>query len=175
MTSNLSKYIHSGGAGSGFEYDINHLVHAMWVLFGFVFLVPVSNYVLFRCMGVSCFTVMELVCLYAYSLTSFFPASFMCLVPIWGWDWIVLLVATAASATLVLRNVADPILQTQQAQQKAGPILIYIMAIHFLFYLLMKFMFYHHITNDNSTSTSNDSSASAPTVMPTIFDQSGDN
>jgi hypothetical protein len=173
LTSNLARYIHSDGGGSGlsFEYDIRHLVNAMWVLFGFVFVVPVSNYVLFRCMGVSCFTMIELVCLYGYSMTAFFPASFMCLVPMAGWDWTVLLAATVLSALLILRNVAGPILQSQQTQQKAGPILIYIMVTHFIFYLVMKLMFYHH-KHDKSYG---DSSTSSPTMMPTIMDQSGDN
>mmetsp|Transcript_20447 Transcript_20447/g.19664 ORF Transcript_20447/g.19664 Transcript_20447/m.19664 type:complete len:349 (-) Transcript_20447:226-1272(-) len=174
LTSNVSKYIHSDNGGAYFEYDISHLVNAMWVLCSFVVFVPAANFVLFRCVGVSCFSFFELVCLYGYSLVAFFPATILCLLPMTGWDWTVLLLATALSSVLVLRNVAGPILQQLSTQQqKAGPILIFIMVNHFIFFLVMKFMFYHHSSNDSTPTTP--PPTPSPTIATTEYDGSGDN
>ena len=56
--------------------------------------------------------------------------------------WVCLTVATVVSVLLVLRNVATPLLAADIGGNKAGPILMAIMASHLIFLLILKFTFY---------------------------------
>jgi len=141
MTSNMHMYIHSNNLND-FEYDIRHLVRAMSVLSFFTIGLPVVFFFTFRFFGIQV-TLIELVCLYGYSLVPYFPAVIMCLIP-WGFfGWLFLLAATGVSVMLVLRNVAGPVLASEISQSKAGPILVAVLLCHFVFFLVLKLSFYH--------------------------------
>merc|ERR1712232_929528 len=105
---------------------------------------------------------------------AFFPATVLCMIPNEALEWIFLLAATAISAILILRNVARPILETSSNQQRAGPILIFIMVAHIIFFLVLKFTFYYHPHRSNNHDKSN---AGVPTSSPTTHedDDSGEN
>lgn len=140
VTSNLHLYFHT--TDDNFEADIFHLIHSTWILFTYAFLLPALLFVTFRCLAIQ-LPLMELVCLYGYSLIPYYPASLLCLVPAAWFEWIVLLVATAVSGLLVLRNVAGPILSSDSTQQKAGPLIICVMVFHVIFLLTLKLTFFH--------------------------------
>jgi len=137
----MHMYIHSNNLND-FEYDIRHLVRAMSVLSFFTIGLPVVFFFTFRFFGIQV-TLIELVCLYGYSLVPYFPAVIMCLIP-WGFfGWLFLLAATGVSVMLVLRNVAGPVLASEISQSKAGPILVAVLLCHFVFFLVLKLSFYH--------------------------------
>ena len=97
----------------------------------------------------------ELICLYGYSLVPYLPMTWLCIVP-YGWvQWLVLSVATVLSGMLVLRNVAGSILDTSGGGgvgggfgglhgKKGGSLLMCIVGFHLIFLLVMKLAFYHH-------------------------------
>eukprot|EP00585_Thalassiosira_rotula_P005921 CAMPEP_0196133614 /NCGR_PEP_ID=MMETSP0910-20130528/2766_1 /TAXON_ID=49265 /ORGANISM="Thalassiosira rotula, Strain GSO102" /LENGTH=401 /DNA_ID=CAMNT_0041393357 /DNA_START=59 /DNA_END=1261 /DNA_ORIENTATION=+ len=131
VTSNMSLYIHhhrktkksivdEGGtaAEEQWDYDINQLLHATWILYSFSIGLPSVVYFVFRLMGVGNnggnggLGLVELVCLYGYSLVPYLPAVFLCIVPASWLQWLFLAVATTFSGMLVLRNLAGPILES---------------------------------------------------------------
>jgi hypothetical protein len=127
-----------------FEYDIDHLLHAMTTLFLFGFCAPTLFWILTQCMSMQALTLAEWICLYGYSFVAFMPATLLCLIPWHVIEWLVLSIATAISAILVLRNVAGPLLASDVSQTKAGPLLLAILGTHVILLLTLKLAFYHH-------------------------------
>jgi hypothetical protein len=140
-TSNLSAYIRADNVAE-FEYDIEHLVHAMTVCFGFVFGAPALWWLVTQCMGMQALMMVDWICLYGYSMVPYLPATLLCLVPWHPWMWLCLTVATVMSGSLVLRNVAAPLLAADTMGNKAAPILLAVMASHVIFLLILKITFY---------------------------------
>lgn len=122
VTSNMSLYLHhhktkqsivdEGGiaAEEEWDYDINQLLHATWILYSFSTGLPALLYFVLKLAGVNNVGLVELVCLYGYSLVPFLPAAWLCVLP-YGWiQWMSLTAATTLSGMLVLRNLLGPIL-----------------------------------------------------------------
>lgn len=135
-TSNISLYAHhashrgsvvgEGGtaAEEEWDYDINQLLRATWILYSFALGVPTALCFAISLAGgggsCSGLGLVDLVCLYGYSLVPYLPATWLGAVP-FGWaKWIVLLVATAVSGMLVLKNVAGPIAESVGAVEGTG-------------------------------------------------------
>ncbi|KAL7535195.1 hypothetical protein ACHAXR_010134 [Thalassiosira sp. AJA248-18] len=163
VTSNMSLYIHhhhqtknksivdEGGiaAEQEWDYDINQLLHATWILYSFSMGLPTMLYFVLRLVGVNNLGLAELICLYGYSLAPYLPVTWICIIP-YGWvQWPLLAVATVLSGMLVLRNVVGPILDCNGGgggglQGKSGGLIMCLVACHFVFFLVMKVVFYHH-------------------------------
>jgi hypothetical protein len=126
-----------------FEYDISHLIRAMTVCFSFSFGAPVLFWVLTQCMAMQAMLMVDWICLYGYAMVIYLPTTLLCLVPIHAWIWMCLLAATCASGLLVVRNVAAPLLSSDTAGNKAGPLLMAIMGTHLIFFVVLKLAFYH--------------------------------
>lgn len=141
LTSNLSSYLRADNIDE-FEYDVGHLVRAMSVCFGFVFGAPALWWLVTQCMGMQALMLVDWICLYGYSMVPYLPATFLCLVPWHPWMWVCLTAATVMSAMLVVRNVAAPLLAADSSANKAGPILLAVMASHLIFLLILKIVFY---------------------------------
>lgn len=104
----------------------------------------------------------EWVCFYGYSMVPFLPASLLCIIPSNILAWVILGVASAASCLLVLRNASSPILAADPSGvQKAMPIIIAILACHFIFFVSLGITFYHH-----GKATAESTPAPAPTDAP---------
>ena len=127
-----------------FDYDINHLLHAASVLCSYSFVLPTILWVTTQCMNMQALQLAEWVCLYGYSLVPFVPAVFLCIIPFGLVSWICLMAATLVSCCLVVRNVAAPLLSSDVGQAKAPPLLMVILGSHAVFFLTLKFYFYHH-------------------------------
>ena len=128
-----------------FDYDINHLLNAAYICCGFAFVLPAILWMTTQCcMGMKALTLAEWVCLYGYSLVPFLPVTVICIIPFGIVSWVLLAVATAASCLLVVRNVSHPLLANDVGQAKAQPIILIILGTHIVFFLFLKFSFYHH-------------------------------
>jgi hypothetical protein len=162
VTSNMSLYFHhsnkaksslvdEGGiaAEEEWDYDINQLLHATWILYTFSFLLPMGLYLMFRLMGIISFSVVDLICFYGYSLVPYLPTTWICVAPV-GWlQWLSLCISTIISGMLVLRNVTGPILESASGgggmgQGQSGGLIMAVIGCHFIFFLVMKLAFYHH-------------------------------
>jgi len=146
VTSNMHDYMHKSDVEE-FDYDINHLLHAASVLCAFAFGLPVLLWITTQCLNMQALLLVEWVCLYGYSLVPFMPAVILCIIPYGIVSWIFLLLATIVSCSLVIRNVAAPMLTSDVGQAKAPPVLLAIMGSHIIFFLFLKFSFYHHTSS----------------------------
>ena len=163
VTSNLSLYFHHSGskyqslvdeggvaAEEEWDYDINQLLHATWILYSFSFLLPMGLYLMFRLMGIISVSVVDLICVYGYSLVPYIPTTWICVAPVSWLQWLSLCVSTVISGMLVLRNVTGPILESAGGgggvgQGKSGGLIMAVIGCHFIFFLVMKLAFYHHV------------------------------
>jgi hypothetical protein len=127
-----------------FDYDINHLLHAASILMSYSFVLPAILWISTQCLNMQALLLVDWVCLYGYSLVPFMPAVVICIIPFGLVSWITLLLATGVSCSLVVRNVAAPLLSSDVGQAKASPILLAILGTHGIFFFFLKFSFYHH-------------------------------
>jgi len=168
VTSNISLYIHhtkknksividEGGeaAEEEWDYDINQLLHATWIFYSFTLGIPTLLYFLLRLVGSgngsSSLGLVELICLYGYSLVPYLPVAWFCIIPYSWVQWLLLSVSTVLSGMLVLRNVAGSIISSSGGggmvgglQGKGGGMIMCVVGFHFVFFLVMKIAFYHH-------------------------------
>mmetsp|Transcript_16231 Transcript_16231/g.23873 ORF Transcript_16231/g.23873 Transcript_16231/m.23873 type:complete len:328 (-) Transcript_16231:316-1299(-) len=141
VTSNISAYFRADDMEE-FEYDISHLLHAMAVCFTFVFGVPSIWWLMTQCLGMQALMMVDWICLYGYSMVPYLPSTLLCLIPFHPWIWICLIVATVMSLLLVARNVASTLLAADTGSNKAGPLLMAIIATHIIFFIVLKLTFY---------------------------------
>jgi len=143
-TANWSAHFRYSSEIDNFEYDISHLLHAWSFLVSFVFGVPTIFWLCTRCMSLQALTLAEWICYYGYSMVPFLPASLLCIIP-WNFvAWIALMAASVASGLLILRNASTPLLASDPTAQKAPPLILAILAAHFIFFVSMGITFYHH-------------------------------
>ena len=164
VTSNMHGYLHRDDV-SEFESDINHLVHAMPVIYSYTFLIPVALFLVLRCVAIP-FNLMELICLYGYSLVPYAPTLLLCLIPVNFLEWIVLLAATCVSCLFILRNVSTPILSSDVGLTKAPALVMFVVACHLVFVLVLKFAFFHHRFNSGSSGSGSDGGGGYPVPAP---------
>eukprot|EP00271_Cylindrocystis_brebissonii_P002946 TRINITY_DN13691_c0_g1_i1.p1 TRINITY_DN13691_c0_g1~~TRINITY_DN13691_c0_g1_i1.p1 ORF type:complete len:291 (-),score=65.43 TRINITY_DN13691_c0_g1_i1:343-1215(-) len=110
---NLSAYLsHATTSASDdpsvWYYDINKVSWAAAIFYGYTAVVPAALYFLLRYLGVSSGLV-QLWCLYGYSLFVFIPTSFVSVVPLEFVRWLVVAVATVVSATFLGTNLKTQI------------------------------------------------------------------
>jgi len=145
VTSNIASYFN---ASDDFEYDISHLFRATVVLYSFTFLTPLFYRLIFFWVLNVDMPLVDLICLYGYSLVPFLPATVFCAVPDEPLVWFLLTVATVVSLIFVMRNVAGPVLGggDQRKRQVGGPVLGSMIGCHICFLLVLKLGFYRHVS-----------------------------
>eukprot|EP00537_Pseudo-nitzschia_pungens_P000343 CAMPEP_0172358470 /NCGR_PEP_ID=MMETSP1060-20121228/2786_1 /TAXON_ID=37318 /ORGANISM="Pseudo-nitzschia pungens, Strain cf. cingulata" /LENGTH=386 /DNA_ID=CAMNT_0013079701 /DNA_START=156 /DNA_END=1316 /DNA_ORIENTATION=+ len=166
VTANLHGYVHRNDVDE-FDYDINHLLHAASILISFAFGLPLVLWMTTTCcMSMNALQLAEWLCLYGYSLAPYLPAVFFSILPFSIVAWVTLGVATGASCLLVIRNVAPALMSADTSgtgnglggQAKGPPIVLAILGCHMIFFLVLKFTFYHFSPHKHTM---------APTFAPT--------
>jgi hypothetical protein len=142
VTGNTAKYL--GNDAKDVQYDIGHLTKAFSILMFYTFVLPFVIFVMFHCVDASMgMGWVDIVSVYGYSLVPYIPATILCLVPSVWLEWLFLFVATVMSLMLVLRNVVTPLMRNGP-QRWSGPISMCIVMCHFIFFLVLKLVFYRH-------------------------------
>lgn len=172
VTSNMSLYLHhsrknrmfkssmidEGGlaAEEEWEYDVNKLLHAMWILYGYSLGLPAMVYCALGMIGNSNnLRLVELICLYGYSLVPYLPVVWICILP-YNWvQWTMLMIATIVSGLFVLRNVVGSIMKSGNGgygtgggsmhRNSGGGLIMCLVGCHLVFLLVVKLTFYHHV------------------------------
>ncbi|MQM04472.1 hypothetical protein Taro_037269 [Colocasia esculenta] len=85
------------------DYDINLVTWSAGLFYGYVTIVPIGLYVILKYFSAPSGLV-QLLCLYGYSLFVFIPASCLSIVPVEIFRWVVAGVAGFMSATFVALN-----------------------------------------------------------------------
>jgi asparagine N-glycosylation enzyme membrane subunit Stt3 len=81
-------------------------------------------------------------CIYGYSLTIFIPMAFVCIVPI-GWvRWLVVMLATGVSGLFIVANLKQTIYEAAPA--RALVLLGIMLAIHTGVGLALRLYFFHY-------------------------------
>ncbi|KAG0580502.1 hypothetical protein M758_4G180200 [Ceratodon purpureus] len=125
-------------AGGHWHYDISLMSSAALLFYGYICLVPLSLYFLLRYLGVVS-GLIQLWCLYGYSLFIFIPASLLSVVP---WEivrWVVVGVASFVSAIFVGGNIRA---QIKTSSERWLAIVLGTVALHLALGLVLKLYFF---------------------------------
>eukprot|EP00281_Chroomonas_sp_CCMP1168_P025960 CAMPEP_0206228284 /NCGR_PEP_ID=MMETSP0047_2-20121206/9089_1 /ASSEMBLY_ACC=CAM_ASM_000192 /TAXON_ID=195065 /ORGANISM="Chroomonas mesostigmatica_cf, Strain CCMP1168" /LENGTH=281 /DNA_ID=CAMNT_0053651521 /DNA_START=49 /DNA_END=894 /DNA_ORIENTATION=- len=124
-----------------FTYNFSKLTVATSVLYGYAGVVPLVGWAVSKWMFSAPFGLIELVCVYGYSLTIFIPASLLCVIPVEILRWIIIAGAFALSVKFITRNVKDVVMQ-QLDDKKALLVLLIVGGMHGCLAFLLKIYFY---------------------------------
>lgn len=105
---NFASYLSHKLKHEAWKYDINKVTWSAGMFYGYEFVVPLAFYFLLNYFGVTSGLV-QLWCLYGYSLFIFIPASFLSAVPIEIFRWVIVGLAGFASATFLALNMRSHI------------------------------------------------------------------
>eukprot|EP00536_Pseudo-nitzschia_multiseries_P016015 jgi/Psemu1/247244/estExt_Genewise1.C_10000017 len=167
VTANIHSYVHRNDVEE-FDYDINHLLHAASILVTFAFGLPLVLWMTTTCcMSMNTLQLAEWLCLYGYSLVPYMPAVVLSILPFSIIAWVTLALATVTSGLMVIRNVAPSLMSADTSgtgngiggQSKGPPIVLAILGCHLVFFLVLKFTFYHFSPHKHTQ---------APTLFPTL-------
>ncbi|XP_057836078.1 uncharacterized protein LOC131046361 isoform X1 [Cryptomeria japonica] len=89
-------------------YDINYVTLAAAIFYAYICLVPVGFYFLHQFLGINS-SLVQTWCLFGYSLFIFIPASFLMLIPLEVFKWIIIALVGLESAFFVGHNMQSQI------------------------------------------------------------------
>eukprot|EP00510_Aplanochytrium_minuta_P007482 CAMPEP_0184036796 /NCGR_PEP_ID=MMETSP0955-20130417/34711_1 /TAXON_ID=627963 /ORGANISM="Aplanochytrium sp, Strain PBS07" /LENGTH=320 /DNA_ID=CAMNT_0026324597 /DNA_START=95 /DNA_END=1058 /DNA_ORIENTATION=- len=106
VSAGLAKYFSSNQTEDmTYKSDIKTLTVATSFVYGFAVAMPAAAYfVLSRLEVGGKLEVVELICVYGYSLAAFIPSSLGCIIPVDGLDWVFVLAGFGFSSAFLLRN-----------------------------------------------------------------------
>ena len=133
-------------------YDFSKLTLAGSVVYSYVTLLPLLFWLLLRYYEASK-KLVEVLCIYGYTLAVFVPVSVLCIVPSNALRWLLMLIGGAISAVFLLSNfhahLADCFPYGEgDAKRKMYLILGSMSAFHIVLLLLFKIIFFHYATPD---------------------------
>ncbi|KAJ7518435.1 hypothetical protein O6H91_21G068700 [Diphasiastrum complanatum] len=107
---NFAAYIahKTSSTSDHWHYDINKVTWSASMFYGYIALVPLLLYFLLKYMGVSS-SLVQLWCLYGYSLFIFIPASVLSVVPVEIFRWVIVGIAAVMSAIFLALNIRSHI------------------------------------------------------------------
>eukprot|EP00898_Chlorokybus_atmophyticus_P007947 jgi/Chlat1/8153/Chrsp76S07607 len=143
--SNYASYITHRTTDEPWSYDINKLVYAASIFYGYVGIIPIVLKFLIQYLGASVRFV-SLWCLYGYSLFIFIPVTFVCILPSELARWVIVLAAWSVSSIFLVINFRHPLMQTGYA--KYALILLGVAALHLGLGLALKLYFFNFIFKD---------------------------
>lgn len=167
---NLSSYFsHAIASNTHVEWtaDFNLIPVAAAAIYGYVFLVPLVLWGVLKYLTVPV-KVLDVVCIYGYSLFIYIPISIVCIVPSSLLQWVLIFAACGLSGWFLLSNMIVPIRNASHFK-KGMVIMVVLLSLHVGLALLYKLYFYAHInsTADSSSSSSDHNPTTAPTHAPT--------
>lgn len=108
-------------------YDFTKMTFGATIVYGYTMLIPLLVYLALRYAGART-TLVDLLCLYGYSLFIYVPASILCIPPSPVVQWIFVAVAAIASTTFVVRSLRF-VLRRDQCNERIGAIVIAVAAL----------------------------------------------
>jgi hypothetical protein len=117
VTSHFSSWVAAWMLGRIWVYNFEELLSISSVIYGFSGAVPLLIWFVLKQMG-STLRLINVICLYGYSLTVFIPAAIICVAPSEIVHWLALLAAAGLSALFLVRNLA-PLVVTHMRQHAA--------------------------------------------------------
>jgi hypothetical protein len=124
-----------------FTYNFSKLTVATSVLYGYAGVVPLVGWAISKWMFSAPFGLIELICVYGYSLSVFIPASLLCVIPNEILRWLIIGLAFGSSVRFITRNVKDVVVG-QLDDQKALMVLLLVGGLHAALAIFLKLYFY---------------------------------
>jgi len=124
-----------------FTYNFSKLTVATSVLYGYCLVVPIAGWGASKVMLAEPFSLLELICIYGYSLAVYIPAAMLCVLPMELLRWVVIAGGFAVSLKFITRNVRDLVIR-QVDEARALIVLIAVAGLHGLLALFLKIYFY---------------------------------
>uniref|UniRef100_A0A7S3AJT7 Protein YIPF n=2 Tax=Haptolina ericina TaxID=156174 RepID=A0A7S3AJT7_9EUKA len=150
ITGNLASYFafHPTAANPVWKYNFNQLTLAGSVVYSYVTVLPLIFWLLLRYFDASK-KLVDVLCIYGYSLSVFIPISVICVLPSNLLRWLLVLISGVISAIFLLSNfhahLADCFPYGEgDAKKKSYVILGGMIGCHFALILLFKFYFFHY-------------------------------
>ena len=94
-----------------FTYNFSKLTVATSVLYGYCLVVPIAGWGASKVMLAEPFSLLELICIYGYSLAVYIPAAMLCVLPMEFLRWVVIAGGFAVSLKFITRNVRDLVIR----------------------------------------------------------------
>ena len=94
-----------------FTYNFSKLTVATSVLYGYCLVVPIAGWGASKVMLAEPFSLLELICIYGYSLAVYIPAAMLCVLPMELLRWVVIAGGFAVSLKFITRNVRDLVIR----------------------------------------------------------------
>ena len=108
--------------GHSLTYDFTKVTFGATIVYGYASLVPLLVFFALRYAGART-SLVDLLCLYGYSLFIYVPASILCIPPSSVVQWIFVALAAAASTTFVVRSLRYAMLRDQCDQRIASAVI----------------------------------------------------
>ena len=94
-----------------FTYNFSKLTVATSVLYGYCLVVPIAGWGASKVMLAEPFSLLELICIYGYSLAVYIPAAMLCVLPMEFLRWVFIAGGFAVSLKFITRNVRDLVIR----------------------------------------------------------------
>ncbi|KAK5584416.1 hypothetical protein RB653_006027 [Dictyostelium firmibasis] len=153
-SSNLNEYFNSNDR-SNWEVDIKKIVYSAVAIYGYSFVIPLILWGIFKWMNLG-LRLLDMLCIYGYTLFIYIPASILCVIPLQLVQWIIVAVAAIVSGLFLVTNIFTPL---KEDFTKRGLIICGVIgALHLGLALVLKLYFFANSTENFSIT---DSSSSA--------------
>eukprot|EP01132_Coremiostelium_polycephalum_P002429 gene2429-2999_t len=106
VSSNLNEYFNSDH--SAWEVDVKKLVYSAIAIYGYSVIIPVVLWGIFKWMKLG-IGLLDMLCIYGYTLFIYIPASILCVVPQSLAQWIIVGGACLLSGVFLVTNVFTPL------------------------------------------------------------------
>ncbi|KAI9995856.1 hypothetical protein PInf_012924 [Phytophthora infestans] len=138
--SNAASFLDYEGNADEWSYDFSRLASAYTLVEIFLLGLPMLIWLVGKYFQVP-MTLLFLVCLYGYSSIMFIPAAILCVSPVDGLDWVVMLIAMAWSLYFLLNNLWH-VISEHLTKEKMLPVLAVISGAHMMWAILLKLLFF---------------------------------
>ncbi|EGG18851.1 Yip1 domain-containing protein [Cavenderia fasciculata] len=163
ISANLNEYFQTDH--TLWKADIQKVVYSAIAIYGYSFVVPFILWAVFKWMKLG-LRLIDMACIYGYSLFIFVPISVLCVIPIGIVQWVIVGFGALVSGAFLVTNIFTPL---KEDFTKRGIIICAIIgALHLGLALFLRLYFFANYTNDLVGSSSDaGSSSAAPTPTPT--------
>nr|CAG4646539.1 EOG090X0CJ3 [Macrothrix elegans] len=143
---NISDYMHTGGEGQHWRYDFRKVSISASTIFSYSLLVPLFLWVFLwwrRKEGEQApLRLMEIICLYGYSLAIYIPISVLWTIPFAFIQWTLVLVGATLSGSVLVLSLWPPLSSNQRGIAVA--VLAVLLSLHFLLAAGLQLYFFRY-------------------------------
>jgi len=156
ISGNLANYLQRANAGNYvWKYDFHKVSIAATVIFVYASLVPLALWVtLWYRKSEAKYTLLEVLCIYGYSLSIYVPLSILWTVPIEGLRWTLVFVGAATSGSVLLLTMWPAF--KEDTKKISLIVMALILALHFLLAVGFVMYFFRFAPDKSSTTIANE-------------------